>query len=285
MEEIYLKKYTDKIIETVYKHLPREEKDWILTGFINQDKDIYTFGNDSKIIGRLFEVLAFDALNSAAKELGYVLGESEKQTVYPDFYFQKPDGKLIAIDIKTTYRKSKNARYGFTGGSFTSYMRNGTKNIHGIYDNYDAHYILGIVYTREKKPSTGKFSIDGLSKIVPAYKDIEFFIQEKYRICGESKGSGNTDNIGTITSNNLGPFLFGAGPFSYLGKNVFHEYWTNYPRYKDSDNVKNSLYTTIPGFISWVGQKNKDIAKDLTEKYNKYLIEYQELDLKNWEEQ
>ena len=72
---------------------------------------------------------------------------------------------------------------------------NGTKNINGKYSDYDAHYILGIVYTRESSPSTGTVSIDNLNTIVPAYKDVEFFIQEKYRICGESQGSGNTDNI------------------------------------------------------------------------------------------
>lgn len=266
-----MEKYTDKIITTINKHLPTDEKDWILLGFVNQEKNIYTFGNDSKIIGRLFEVLVADVLKTVAIELKYTLGESEKQTVYPDFYFTRPDGKKIAIDVKTTYRKNKTAKYRFTGGSFTSFMRNGTKNIHGNYSDYIAHYILGIVYTREERPTTGSVNIDKLNTIKPAYKDVEFFVQEKFRICGESKGSGNTDNIGTISSNKLEPFIYGAGPFSYLGKDVFHDYWTHYPKYKDSDEIKKSLYTNLKGYIEWIKNKDKNKGDLLESKYNKYL--------------
>lgn len=86
--------YTDKIIDTIAKYLPENENEWELVGFINKKKEIYTFGSDSKIIGRLFEVIAFEALQRSANELGYTLHESEKQTVYPDFYFKKQDGRI-----------------------------------------------------------------------------------------------------------------------------------------------------------------------------------------------
>ena len=269
-----MKQYTDQIISTINKHLPSDEKDWILLGFINQEKQIYTFGNDSKIIGRLFEVLVTNILETAAAELEYTLGESKVQTVYPDFYFIKPDGKKIAIDIKTTYRKSDGAKYRFTGGSYTSFMRNGTKNIYGNYSDYDKHYILGIVYTREADPTKGTVSVKNLCSIKPAYKNVEFFIQEKFRICGDSKGSGNTDNIGTISSNKLDPFIYGAGPFSYLGKDIFHDYWTHYPKYKDSDTTKNSLYTNLPGYIEWLAKKDPQKADLIKIEYNKYLNDY-----------
>ncbi|WP_332058472.1 type II restriction endonuclease, partial [Streptococcus canis] len=237
--------YTDKIIETITKYLPKDENEWELVGFVNKKKEIYTFGSDSKIIGRLFEVIAFEALNNSAIELGYTLHESDQQTVYPDFYFVKPNGRKIAVDIKTTYRRSEKAKFGFTGGSFTSFMRNGTKNIVGNYSDYDGHYILGVVYTRETNPTTGKVAFENLDSIIPAYKNIEIFVQEKYRICGDKKGSGNTDNIGTITSASIKPFVYGAGPFSILGKDTFHDYWVNHPRYTDSKEKKQSLYNNI----------------------------------------
>ncbi|WP_332058404.1 type II restriction endonuclease, partial [Streptococcus canis] len=72
--------YTDKIIETITKYLPKDENEWELVGFVNKKKEIYTFGSDSKIIGRLFEVIAFEALNNSAIELGYTLHESDQQT-------------------------------------------------------------------------------------------------------------------------------------------------------------------------------------------------------------
>lgn len=233
MTKEILRPYKDGIIEAVNKHLPTNQEDWMLLGFINPQNKIYTFGNDSKIIGRLFKVLAAKFLSEAASDLSYTLGESEKQTVYPDFYFIKPDGRKIAIDVKITYRRSDKAKYKFTSGSFTSFMRNGTKNIYGNYGDYDSHYILGIVYTRKSHPTTGTGHVDNIKEIIPAYNNVECFIQEKFKICGESKGgSGNTDNIGTISSNSLAPFVYGAGPFSFLGKNVFHDFGLTIPNIK-----------------------------------------------------
>lgn len=85
--------YTDKFIETVNKYLPKSDEEWEIVGFVSKQNLIFTFGDDSKIIGRLFEVVAYNALKQTADELGYELHESEKQTVYPDFYFIKPDRK------------------------------------------------------------------------------------------------------------------------------------------------------------------------------------------------
>lgn len=266
--------YTDKIIETITKYLPKDEKEWELVGFVNKKKEIYTFGSDSKIIGRLFEVIAFESLQRSAIELGYTLHESEKQTVYPDFYFEKQDGRKIAIDIKTTYRRSENTKFGFTGGSFTSFMRNGTKNIVGNYSDYDGHYILGVVYTREEKPTTGKVDFKNLESIVPAYKNIEVFVQEKYRICGDKKGSGNTDNIGTINSTSIEPFIYGAGPFSVLGDDVFNHYWKHYPRYTDSLTVKQSLYNNLEEYFEWIAKTDRAKSSELKKLYSDYLTQY-----------
>lgn len=59
-------------------------------------------------------------------------------------------------------------------------MRNGTKNIVGNYSDYDAHYMLEVVYTLEENPTTGKVDFENLNTIVPAYKHIEVFVQEKF---------------------------------------------------------------------------------------------------------
>lgn len=141
---------------------------------------------------------------------------------------------------------------------------------------------MGIVYTRENNPTKGKLHINQLKSIVPAYKDVEFFIQEKFRICGEKRGSGNTDNIGTITSNKLYPFIYGAGPFSYLGEDIFNDYWKHYPRYKDSDKIKSSLYLNIFDYIEWIRKKDKNNADKLLKRYNQYLEFYSEQEKSQW---
>ena len=270
-----MKKNTDIIIDTIQKFLPQDESEWELVGLINKKNEIYPFGNDSKILGRLFEVMLKTYLTKAAAELEFSLGEPEKQTIYPDFFFIKPNGRRIAIDVKTTYRKFTTSgnvsKFGFTEGSFTSYMRNGTKNIDGKYSDYDSHYIIGIVYTREENPTNCIKNITELDTLVAAYHSPEVFVQEKYRIAGDKKGSGNTDNIGTIKANRTEVFQYGAGPFSFLGEDVFNLYWKNYPLYKDSAENRDSLYTSLPTFIDWIRKSDPQKADEYLIKYNNYI--------------
>lgn len=269
----------DLIISTIYKYLPKEQQEWELLGFVNSKFEVFPFGTDSKILGRLFEVIIADSLTKAARELGYTLRESEQQTVYPDFWFVKPNGRYIAIDVKTTYRKftkkGKISKFNFTLGSFTSFMRNGTKNIYGQYNDYDAHYVIGILYSREANPTIKKTKIDQIGTIIPSYEDPEIFVQEKYKISGTQKGSGNTDNIGTIKANTLRPFIEGAGPFSFLGRDVFEHFWVNHPKYTD----KEKWYTTLPEYFDWLDQHNKKSSR-LRELYAKWKLHISE---KGWD--
>lgn len=272
-----MEKYTDEIIEAVNSILPSTQEDWQLVGVLNKDADIYTFGSDSKIIGRLFEIIAKQYLEKAGDLLGYELYEATQQTVYPDFYFEKANKQRIAIDIKSTYRKfsssGKVRPFNFTQGSFTSYLRNNTKNIDGTYDMYDKHYVLGFVYTRFLDASDGIFSLDDLDKIKSPYKDVEIIFMEKYRIGGDKKGSGNTDNIATFKSNSAKAFNYGAGPFAFLGKDIYEHYWRNYPKNTDSIETKNSLYNSLPSYFDWLEKKpeNKKKVTELKDKYKEYL--------------
>lgn len=162
-------------------------------------------------------------------------------------------------------------------------MRNGTKNISGNYSDYEKHYILGVVYTRESNPFKGKTELKNLNSITPAYSHVEYFVQEKYRICGDKKGSGNTDNIGTIKANTIKPFIYGAGPFTFLGKDIFLEYWRNHPRYSDTNKTKSELFNDLPSYFSWVQKKDSKRASNLIKKYKEYLQFIQEKEANNWE--
>ncbi|EOH85272.1 hypothetical protein UAS_02174 [Enterococcus asini ATCC 700915] len=268
----------DIFIKTIIEKLPKidDKNAWDLLGFVNEKKEVFPFGNDSKIIGRLFEVIVYPYLLEVAEELGYKLFESKKQTVYPDFYFLKPDKKRIALDIKTTYRQfdkqGQIKEFNFTAGSFTSYLRNGTKNIDGNYSDYDKHYILGFLYSRNEGESIRKVNLESedISSIVPAYKDVEYFVQEKYKVAGTSKGSGNTDNIGTFKSKIIKDFQDGNGPFSKLGNDLFHIYWENFPKYKDSQEVKDKLFNNLETFTEW-GKETKQLSTEQLTRLEKYL--------------
>lgn len=268
----------EDIKKTILKYLPliASNQKQIL-GFINSDNEIYPTGLDSKIIGRLFEVVSQPVLLKVAEQLNLELHSSLKQTLYPDFWLSCPDSpnnNRIAIDIKSTYRKKNSKgeftnKYKFTLGSYTSFLRNGTKNICGSYSMYKYHLILGFIYSRNDNVKPDIVPISKKDTISPSVFNIQSFIAEKYKISGEKPGSGNTANIGSVNSN-LKNFNSEKGPFSFLGNDTFEDYWKHYPTPSERAN-KTSLYTDIQGYIDWTTKKDSKKAEQLQNKYNLYL--------------
>lgn len=278
--EALLAKHEDKIVTSLLSLLPKDPEDWQLVGIVNKDKDVFTFGNDSKIVGRAFEVVATAYVKQLAITLGYEFHESEIQTVYPDFILKKPNGRRIAVDVKSTYRgfdtKGNATAFSFTLGSFTSFLRNGTKNISGTYDDYDSHYVLAFLYSRTNRFETTKVSIDDIGSIQPAYQDVEIAFMEKYRLAGDKPGSGNTDNIGTFKSNSMEAFQYGAGPFALLGNEVFEHYWRNYPRNADTAREKADKFKNLPAYFDWLERQadspfDADILRETYADYKRFV--------------
>lgn len=209
--------------------------DFNVLGLLLNDKRVLTLGSDSKLIGRIFELITSQLLLEICNQYNWKLEETESQTVYPDFTIIKDDNSKIAIDIKTTYRRYlKNgnvANYGFTLGSFASFLRNNTKNIAYPYDQYSSHYVIGFIYDRVPNSKAGVIK-EQSETIVPPYTNVEYFIQEKYKIAGDKPGSGNTENIGSISSNNINDFIDGNGIFTSYGETIFEDYWRGYPKYR-----------------------------------------------------
>lgn len=250
----------DDIKRAILEELPAIQKpDKQILGFIDKSKMIYTVGLDSKIIGRLYEVLAQPILQRVANKLHLTLMTSPKQTVYPDFWLsnpQHPDRDRIAIDIKSTYRsfnKSGISAFKWTLGSYTSFLRNGTKNIAGNYDMYKYHFIIGFLYTRNADYHSQVLSLNDINKIPSPVFDTKCFVAQKYKISGEKPGSGNTANIGTFSSKKFDDFVYEKGPFSILGNAVFEDYWKHYPTPSErkDDNEKKIYYYDLSGYVAW----------------------------------
>ena len=267
----------DAIIEAITKYMPHDQKTWEILGLLNRRHEVLAYGSDSKIIGRIFEIVIEPVLSKAAEELGYELGVSEQQTVYPDFWFRKPNGHYVGIDVKSTYRKYKRdgslSSFNFTLGAYSSFMRNGTKNIYKNYSDYDSQYIIGFLYSRNHNATRGTTALVDADSIISEYNSVEYFIQEKYKIGGQKKGSGNTNNIATFKSNNLEDFKNGLGYFSYLGEDVFNDYWKHYPLYTDSATTKASLYTDLEQYFEWLKNNgDEQHGTNLMRIYNEWLI-------------
>ncbi|MDF2673584.1 MAG: restriction endonuclease EcoRV [Clostridiales bacterium] len=264
-------------VKLVYDELERENINWEVKGLIDSNKKIFTLGSDSKLIGRIFELLITVVLESIAEKTEYRLVASESQTVYPDFNLVNDrTGDKIAIDIKTTYRR-RGARgnlsnIGFTLGSFASFLRNNTKNIQYPYNEYSKHYVIGFIYDRVESAAEGRIiNIDELDETIAPYANVEFFVQEKYRIAGDKPGSGNTENIGSFKTNQSDLIKLGFGPFSFLGNEVFEDYWKNYPKYRESEKK----YTCLEEYFDWL-DRNRIDTSEIRASYNKWRKQIQQ---------
>lgn len=206
------------------------EGDWIVKGFIDIARNIYTISVDTKVISKIMELLLFPELVKFAERHSLKMVLAEQQNFYPDITFIGKDESRFALDLKSTYRIDADHVNGMTLGAFTGYFRERTskKNISFPYSSYSGHFVLGIIYSKSDNPidERRKYNLNELENISSVIRDFEFFAQEKYRIATDRPGSGNTKNIGSVT--NTTKLVNGDGPFADLGEVVFNDYWMFY---------------------------------------------------------
>ncbi len=204
--------------------------DWIVKGFIDIAKNIYTISIDTKVVSKIMEILLFPQICKFAQEHNYKMVLCKEQNFYPDMTFVDLADNKYALDIKSTYRKDGKRVNGMTLGAFTGYFRDrrSKKNITFPYEEYVGHFVLGIIYSRtdEHLDERKVYRLADLQNITSVVKDFSFFVQEKYKIAIDRPGSGNTKNIGSILK--IDELINGSGPFAKLGEEVFDDYWMYY---------------------------------------------------------
>jgi hypothetical protein len=209
--------------------LATDAGDWVVKGFIDVYQNIYTISIDTKVVSKIIELMLFPILARFAAEHNYRMVLSEYQNHYPDITFIAPDDTKIALDLKSTYRLDATTANGFTLGAFTGYFRQrkSTKNTTFPCEQYAAHFVLGVIYSRnEAIDERHVYTLNDLQSIVSVVKDFTFLMHEKWRIGIDRPGSGNTKNIGSVR--NVQALVDGTGPFAQYGPQVFDDYWMNY---------------------------------------------------------
>ncbi len=240
--------------EKFYDLYNQHKINWEVYGFLTRDDKIYALGSDTKVLSTVFELLCAPLIQKIAAGHGYQVEEAP-QTLYPDFTLLKTKEGLdkIAIDIKTTYRRGVDRPFVYTLGSYTSFLRNNTKNILYPYNHYKHHWVIGFLYSRRNQ--AGQLSVlpyEQRKKIISSYGEVEFFIQEKHRIVGERPASGNTTNIGSFPARRIKELAEGEGPFAKVGKKVCDDYWRNFEK-----NTKKRKYTSVKKFLKWISKSKK----------------------------
>ncbi len=121
------------------KAVATNEGEWIIKGFIDIYKRVYTISVDTKIVSKVLELLLFPMFVEFAERHNCIVQLSPQQNFYPDLTFiHQPTAAKFAVDIKSTYRASANDVNGMTLGAFTGYFRNrdSAKNTTYPYSQY-----------------------------------------------------------------------------------------------------------------------------------------------------
>ena len=227
------------------KAVATKEGEWIIKGFIDIYRQIYTISVDTKIVSKVLELLLFPMFVQFAKKNGLDVELCPHQNFYPDLSFiHKRTGNMFAVDIKSTYRKTATKVNGMTLGAFTGYFRQRDlkKMTCYPYNRYAGHFVLGVIYTKCEDVADERmiFKLEDLRKIPSVIKDFAFFVQPKYRIASWLPGSGNTKNIGSVTD--INKLINGTGPFASLGEAIYDDYWMFYL----TDDMTNKLEVERP---------------------------------------
>ena len=211
------------------KAISTEDGNWVVKGFIDVYKNIYTISTDTKVISKIIELYIFPKILEFATKNELEIELTKAQNYYPDITFKDKEGNLFAVDLKSSYRKDATHINGMTLGAFTGYFRErqSLKNITHPYGDYKAHIVLGVIYDTVPDVDERKsYTLEQLGEIVSVIKNFQFFVQEKWKIAVDKPGSGNTKNIGSVSK--IDDLVNGNGTFANLGEDVFNDYWMYY---------------------------------------------------------
>ncbi|NUM78187.1 restriction endonuclease [candidate division KSB1 bacterium] len=248
-------------IATFNESVSTSKGDWIVKGFIDVAKNIYTISVDTKVISKVMELLLFPELARFAEKHSLKMVLAEQQNFYPDMTFIDEEEHRFALDIKSTYRVNAGHVNGMTLGAYTGYFRerNSRKNISFPYDSYAGHFVLGVIYSKTEGEidERRRYGLEELESITSAIHGFEFFVHEKYRIATDRPGSGNTRNIGSVTE--ISKLVNGEGPFNELGIEVFDDYWKFYltADMARAAELPNRPYTNLASYLKYKGKTGK----------------------------
>lgn len=250
-------------VETYKSFLETDSQDWIVKGFIDVDKNVYTITNDTKVVSKIIEILLIPKLDKFARNHGLELELPSKQNFYPDLTFKDQEGHLFAVDFKSSYYDGDSVN-GLTLGSYWGYFRerDTIKSMDYTYNSYSSHTVLGMLYKQSAIDANEKdvYSVDELSAIHSVIEKFIFFVQPKWKIANDIPGSGNTRNIGGIT--NIQKLLNGQGPFADLGEDVFDDYWKGYFNKVDARTagIGTPRYNNLKTYKQYL-QQQQDLLK------------------------
>jgi hypothetical protein len=250
-----------KEVESYKSLLETKDNDWIVKGFIDVNKNVYTITNDTKVVSKIIEIILIPHLDAFARKNGMTLELPSAQNYYPDLTFKDGDGNLFAVDFKSSYYGDDRKVNGLTLGSYWGYFRHRDvkKSTDHPYDDYKCHLVIGMLYKQSITDKNEKdiYSVDEVEVIKSVIEQFIFFVQPKWKIASDKTGSGNTRNMGGI--DDIDDLMAGNGTFADLGEDVFDDYWMNFFNAADAKKagIGKPRYNNIETYKKYLDKQEK----------------------------
>lgn len=254
-------------VSTYKTILETENHDWIVKGFVDVRKNIYTITSDTKVVSKIIEILLIPRLEKFALRNDLYLYLPSKQNYYPDLTFIDEGNNKFAVDFKSSYYKKDGYINGLTLGSYWGYFRKRNEKDHTDfpYGDYKSHLVIGMLYNQCSDHPNEKsiFQIDEVEEIKSVIDNFIFFVQPKWKIASDLPGSGNTRNIGGITE--ITKLISGKGPFTVFGKEgeqIFDDYWMNYYGIADARKAGMSKphYNNLKSYKAYLEKQQNNLS-------------------------
>lgn len=194
--------------------------EWNVIGILTSDNKIIPMPPESRIVTVLFQALASPKICAWAKKHGITVEDLVEETRgYPDYALTGGDleGRQVALDIKSARYLGNGKVLRMTLGTYDGYFLHPyEKRLCGglrCYNDYNEHWVIAFIYDWKPKEDTIRM-VNILEKI----------IAHKWQIASTTSGSGDTANIGGMSSlENLKELV------SEFGSEIeFEKYWRNY---------------------------------------------------------
>ena len=199
-------------------HLLFDDFEWDILYMVDKENNHIPVPKNSTAITAIIEQKGIKILTEWAEKKGITLIESPDTRTYPDSTLESgPLGNdIIALDFKTSRKKSNTSCSKFTIGSYAGYFMNPTEKRPGCripYCQYTQHWIVGFIYDWDDTKNTEEMV--NITNVI---------ISEKWQIASKSTGTGTTKHMASVSR--IDDLEYKRGVFQT--RKEFEEFWRNY---------------------------------------------------------
>ncbi len=167
---------------------------WDVKGIIHTDNTIDELPAESRVVTEIFQSMIIKKLVKWGKSKGIKVEDNALfGRGYPDVTLSCDNKELVALDIKSARMEDGDKISRMTLGTFDGYfLHPDEKLLHAktkCYNDYKQHWVISVIYKWDPSKKTDK-----MVEIVSTP------VGQKWQFAGKVAGSGDTANIGGITS-------------------------------------------------------------------------------------